>query len=145
MRTIKVLLPVLMILFVVASCSKEKRIERHLHKGDGKWNITEERSESYVNGTLDEVEVYPNAGSMTFDKKGSIIYTQTYEPGQEDSYGGTWTNTKDEITLIVDSEVLIFKIKEESRKEMVLEYNESYTNFEGDTEKYVMTLKMKKA
>ena len=136
-------LSIFVILFIVLSgCSKDKRIENRLSSGSGKWNIELYTESSYTNNTLDYSDSYANAGNMVFDDNGTLIWTFILD-GFTDVYGGSWSNSKDDITIIVDGEGLVFKIKEYSRKEIELEYTDEYT-FNGTTNKDVLFMKLVK-
>ncbi len=133
----------LVFLFIVLhGCSKDKRIENRLSSKTGKWNIELFTESSYTNNTLDYSDSYANAGNMVFDDNGTLIWTFILD-GFTDVYGGSWSNSKDDITIIVDGEGLVFKIKEYSRNEIELESTDQYT-YDGITYKYVNYLKLKK-
>lgn len=133
---------VLLTAFVLASCSKEKRIERRLASRSGKWNIVKEDSQSYVNGVLEYSSSDANTGYITFDKDGSLVYTIT-DNGATESYAGTWSNTEDNLSLVVDGESAVFEIEEDDRKSMSLKM-ETTSTFNGDTYKDVYTMELEK-
>ena len=143
MKTYRFLLSFLVVTFMLVSCSKEKSIERHLDRKGGKWNILSEKSEHFTNDQLVASVTVANAGTIVFDENGNVIYTQVHD-GFTEMYGGTWSNTAEEIRLIIDSEVLIYVIKDESRKKMTIEHTDSYTDFEGNKEVFVQTLELEK-
>lgn len=133
------ILTVLMgLLFIVASCAKDKRIERRLTKKDGKWNIKTMTYQYYADGVQEDSFNFNNAGSFVFDDKGSVIYNYSYD-GDSGSQGGTWTNTEDEITMIFDGEVLKMKIEDDSKKEMKLVWTETYPET-AESETYTFEL-----
>jgi hypothetical protein len=141
MKKVAKLLLVLSVIAVgLAGCSKEKRIERHLYRKDGKWNNTLYEYKYIEGGSVTYSEVYANAGYIEFDKNGSYVWTFISD-GDSDVEAGTWTNTEDQLTMISNSVALQFKILEESKKEMKLEY----TEYNGsDTEVYTLTLEKAK-
>lgn len=118
-----------------SSCSKEKRIERHLYSRSGKWNNTVYDYKYYNNGVLETSINYVDAGNIEFDKDGTYVWTFTAD-GNTEIDAGTWENSEDDITLFQNSVGLKFKILEESRKEMKLEYTETYG---VEREVYVLT------
>ncbi|MDG1330926.1 MAG: hypothetical protein P8P74_01240 [Crocinitomicaceae bacterium] len=83
----------------LTSCSKEKKIERNLHKGGGEWNIaqldnTTTTSSSNISLNLED------AGTFTFEKDGTgelelNIFGTTTDPF-------TYSHTLDQFTLTVD-------------------------------------------
>ena len=118
-----------------SSCSKEKRIERHLHSRSGKWNNTVYDYKYYNNGVLETSINYVDAGYIEFDKDGTYVWTFIAD-GETEIDAGTWENSEDDITLFQNSFGLKFKILEESRKDMKLEYTETVGT---DREVYVLT------
>jgi len=81
MKRIFTLLILAAALVTVPSCSKEKRLERMLHKSDGDWNITS-MTFTYVstdnNGVIVTASaIAENAGSFHFDKEGDGSYSFT--------------------------------------------------------------------
>jgi len=101
-------------LFVVA-CSKEKRIENHLYKQGGVWYINSWTESGSENGVESYNYTYSNPGTFVFEKNGTGILTI-----DGDIMAFFWSNTKDQLTIAVDSEGLVFDIIEESRKKMEL-------------------------
>lgn len=141
MKSLAKLLLVLSVFAIgFSSCSKEKRIERHLVRKEGKWNVDTYDYKYYYNSTYypNDSYTYSSAGNFVFEKNGTYIWT-TIMDGDTDASTGTWTNTADEITLVQNSFSLKFKILEESKKEMKLEYTET-----DGIEKEVYTLTLKK-
>lgn len=136
----KLLLVLPFFVLVFTACSKEKRIERHLVRKEGKWNVSTYDYKYYYNNTFypNESYTYTGAGNFVFEKNGTYIWT-TIMDGDTDISTGTWENTADELTLVQNSFALKFKILEESKKEMKLEYTES-----DGIEKEVYTLTLEK-
>lgn len=129
----------LFIVFVgLSACSKDKRIERRLEKKDGKWNIKSMSYQYFNNNSLEDSFMFTNAGSFVFDDNGSVIYNYDYD-GDSGSQSGTWSNTEDEVIMILDGEVLTMKIEEESRKEMTLNWTEEYSAT-NEKETYIFKL-----
>lgn len=125
-----------------SSCSKEKRIERQLIKKDGEWKITSINYKYYVNNDLQASSNYPNAGTLEFNKNGTLVMTITVD-GSPEVFGGTWSNSKDEITIISDGDASIMKIIDGPKKgKIVLEETEYYN---GTGEKDVYTYNLERA
>jgi len=142
MKKINIALLSLLVVFVLASCSKEKRIEKSLYKKGGEWSVSSYKQESYTNGSLDYSDTYANAGTMDFSKSGTLVWTFTLD-GYTDVYGGSWSNTEDKLTIIIDGEGIVFDIKERSRKSMMLE-NVQTDNYNGISNQYKLTLEIEK-
>ena len=76
-------LPVIALLFLslfISSCSKDKKIEKALHKKEGEWNITSVTWEKVVQDTSGQSINFgttSNAGTFTFDKDGDGNYQYT--------------------------------------------------------------------
>lgn len=122
MRTVVSLL--LLVVLLTVSCSKEKRLERRLHKGTGEWFVREQTYDIYSNttGELLTSETTTDAGSMVFLKT-------------RFSWGGirgTWTRTKNTLQLTTeDGDVSTYEISQEAKKKMTLTNSTSedgYTN-----------------
>lgn len=123
----------------LASCSKEKRIENQLIRKDGKWKITSINYNYYADNTLESALVFNNAGTIEFSKKGTFIMTMTLS-GSPETSAGTWTNTKENITLVSDGETSVMKISDGPKKnKLVLEQTEYYTST-NEKEVYVFNL-----
>ncbi len=131
------------VLFVgLASCSKEKRVERQLIKKDGKWKITSIDYKYYQNNVLGASANFPNAGTIEFDKKGSCVMTLTLS-GSPETIAGTWTNSEDEITITSNGETSVLKIMEGPKKgKMKLEETDYYND---TAEKEVNTYNLERA
>jgi|TARA_R110000737_G_scaffold17480_1_gene35181 hypothetical protein len=63
----------LLIVFVLVSCSKEKKIERSLYKKGGEWNINSQKFEIYNDGQLSLSNSSINSGTINFSKKGTLV------------------------------------------------------------------------
>jgi len=135
---------VLLLLSVIAigfsSCSKEKRIERHLYSKSGKWNNTLYDYKYYNNGTQESSIVYQNAGYIDFEKDGKYTWVLTAD-GNTEASTGTWTNTETDLIMTENGSTTAFKILEESKSEMKLEYTE--TNG-AEKETYTLTFEKEK-
>ncbi|WP_430404067.1 hypothetical protein [Fluviicola sp.] len=140
MKSIAKLLLLLSVFAIgLSACSKEKRIERQLIKKEGKWKITSIDYKYYVNNNLQQSSNYPNAGTIEFNKNGTFVMTITVD-GSPEVFGGNWTNSKDEVTLISDGEASILKITDGPKKDkMVLEGTE-YNNGTGEKDVYTYYL-----
>ncbi|MCC6702205.1 MAG: hypothetical protein IT221_11825 [Fluviicola sp.] len=121
----KLILMLLSTVFLLGACSKEQRIERWMHRKDGKWSIQSRSYQYFQDGVVMDSDYATNAGSFVFDKNGSVIYNYV-DVGESGSQGGTWTNTEDAISFIFNGEVVEMKISDESKKEMTLTWTEDY-------------------
>lgn len=89
------------LILLLSSCSKDKMLERRLHKNEGEWKITS-FSWSLVsqsgNGQLIKNGVTNNAGTFTFDKDGSGKYSYAVDTFQR---SGTfkWNVDDQKITI----------------------------------------------
>src|SRR3989344_6649308 len=71
---------ILFISVLITSCSKDKKIEKTLHKKEGEWNITSVTWEKVVQDTSGQSINFgttSNAGTFTFDKDGDGNYQYT--------------------------------------------------------------------
>jgi hypothetical protein len=141
MKNLTKFLFIFSVLFIgLASCSKEKRIERQLVKKDGTWKITSVDYKYYVNNSLQGSGNYPNAGTIEFNKKGSFVMTITLS-GSPVTSGGTWTNSKDAITLTADGTTSVLKILEGPKKDKMDLEQTDYYNDTAEKEVYIYRLK----
>lgn len=124
----------------LAACSKEKKIERALIKKDGKWKVTSIDYKYYVNNQLQTSANYPNAGTIEFSKKGSFVMTITLSGSPQNS-GGTWTNNKDNITLIANGETTVLRIADGPKKDKMTLEETNYDNSSGGKETLTYYLK----
>ncbi|WP_343748582.1 hypothetical protein [Fluviicola sp.] len=142
MRKIAKVLFLLSVLTVVLSaCSKEKRIEHWLVRKDGKWDVTSIDYKYYVNNTLQSSANIPNAGNIVFDKKGSVVMTLVLN-GSPETSSGTWTNTKDQITMMFNGEASVFKILDKPKKDKMTIQTTDYNNSTGEKEEYTAYIKL---
>lgn len=140
----KVFILALMPLFIgISSCSKEKQIERRLQKKDGVWNIETITYEEYEDNVLIETEIQNNAGTFTFDES-TIVITFTEPNGSSDTFGGTWSNSDETVTIIVDGEALVMDVSDDSKKEITLTGEDIYSGG-GTTYKDVYRYDLKRA
>ena len=128
------------ILFVgLSSCSKEKRIERQLIKKDGKWKITSLDYKYYAGNQLQGAATIPNAGKIEFSKKGTFVMTISIG-GSPETMVGTWTNSKDAITIMADGSGSILNISEGPKKGKLKLDQTDYYSATDEKEVYVYTL-----
>ncbi|WP_341905571.1 hypothetical protein [Fluviicola taffensis] len=139
----KLLLLLSIIAIGFSSCSKEKRIEKHLYSKSGKWNNTLYDYKYYYNGVQESSIVYQNAGYIEFEKDGKFTWVFTAD-GSTDASSGTWSNTEDKLTLVEPGNTVIYTILEESKKTLKLEYSESSTEFGDEKETYTLTFEKEK-
>jgi len=120
-----------------SSCSKEKRIEKHLYSKSGKWNNTI-YDYKYNNGSQQYSETFVDAGYIEFEKDGKFTWLFNAD-GETGTTTGTWRNTDTQLTLVEPDNMVVYEIVEESKDELKLEYTET-----DGTEKEVYTLTFKK-
>ncbi len=118
----RIILFSLLTLSILASCSKEKRIENHLSRKDGIWYINKATELDYKDGNQTDMYVGMNLGFFQFQESGTGTITSN---GYIESFN--WSNTKDQLLLESDGTTIYFKIVEESRKFMTLNYVETET------------------
>lgn len=127
----------------LSSCSKEKRIEKHLYSKSGKWNNTLFEYKYYQDGALEDAMTYTNAGFIEFDKGGSYTWTITMD-GDATVSNGTWTNTDTQLSLTETGITTVWQILEESKKTLKIEYTEINTEFGEEKEVYTLTFEKSK-
>jgi hypothetical protein len=135
MKILKFIPFLLAFLFIAASCNKQKQIQKNLYKKEGKWNITTYTITEFENNVQVGKESYGNVGYYVFNKNGTGVLTITFD-GDVETHPFAWTNTEKEITMLMDgSYTVIYKILNESKKSMELEYTDIYssggTNYKG--------------
>lgn len=119
-------------LLLTVSCSKEKRLERRLHKGTGEWFIRQLTHDVYsnTNGELLTSETTSDAGSMVFLKT-------------HFSWGGikgTWTRTQNTLRMKTEGgSESVYEISQEAKKKMTLTNS---TSEDGYTS--VVTMRMER-
>lgn len=124
-NVIKLLFVLFVFVFGFLSCFKEKRIERYLYLRSGKWNNIVYDYKYYNNGVLEIFINYVDVGNIEFDKDGIYVWIFIVDGDMEIDVG-IWENLEDDIILFQNFVGLKFKILEELRKEMKLEYIEIY-------------------
>lgn len=126
-------------LFVlIAACSKEKRIENHLYKQGGVWYINSWTESGSENGIESYNYTYSNPGTFVFEKNGTGILMM-----DGDIMAFFWSNTKDQITIVIDSEGIVFDIIDDSKKKLELEFTRTEIT-SGTTYKDVINIKLDK-
>ncbi|MNV95823.1 hypothetical protein D3C71_1907620 [compost metagenome] len=95
-----------------------------------------------MSNELQESANFPNAGTIEFNKKGSFVMVVTLS-GSPESSGGTWTNSKDNITLIANGETTVLKIMDGPKKNKMKLDETNYDNSTG--EKEVLTYFLERA
>jgi hypothetical protein len=128
-NTAKFVLLLSAVMLVLASCSKEKKIEKQLVRKDGKWEVTNLQYRYYLNNELEGANSFVNAGTIEFNKKGSFVMTLTLS-GSTQTTAGTWTNSEDKITITVNGETTVLRIDKAPKKgemdlEEVIDYNDT--------------------
>lgn len=90
-------------MFVLSGCSKEKKLERSLHKKDGTWTIDQldyEIVDQDFNNSTQQIftGVANNVGSVTFDKEGGGSFNYSVE-GYTRTLSFSWSVSDETITL----------------------------------------------
>ena len=138
----------LLLVFLLFSCSKEQQISRRLVKKEGIWNITEVAYSYFENNLFVSDQVYSNLGTMEFKENGRGITTFII-PGQpNDIYPFSWTNSASQLIITYDGQPLtgkveIMKILYQSKSEMRLEQTEENISG-GITYKDILVYKITK-
>lgn len=79
MKTIKQIQAVILLLFLITSCSKEKRMKHNLWSNGGKWNIVKWEDIQTSNWPANNnKEIVYNAGIFHFDKNGEGWLIESY-------------------------------------------------------------------
>lgn len=139
----KVLLLLSVFAIGLSGCSKEKKIEKQLYSKSGKWNNTLYEYKYYQDGTLEDVTNYTNVGFIEFEKGGGYTWTFILD-GATDVSSGTWTNTDTQLSLTEGGNTTLWKILEESKKTLKIEYTETSTEFGDEKEVYTLTFEKSK-
>lgn len=99
----------LFIIILISGCSKEKRIERSLHKKDGSWSVSSADWTSVVQDTSGQsinMGSTANTGNFIFEKEGSGTYNFTVN-GEQYNSNFTW-NVSGEVISITSISQTIF-------------------------------------
>lgn len=142
MKKLKFLPLIALLLFVSASCNKQKQLEKTLFKKNGTWNINTFTYTGYEDNVLYYNETFSNAGTFVFAENGTGTATFTID-GDTDVNAFTWTNTEDKITIVIDGDAIIFDVKDQSKSTMELENTDSYTDM-GISYRDVTNMKLEK-
>ena len=124
MKKASFILALVSISLVIFSCSKEKAIEKSLYKNGGEWNIDIYNTEIFDQAadTLMYSEYTTNAGSIEFYENGTVIWKITLS-GTPNYSGGNWTNSEDQITMIINGLVEFYDLVEHSKEKISLTRN----------------------
>ncbi|WP_300665118.1 hypothetical protein [Fluviicola sp.] len=120
--TIKSVLLLAIIFSGLSACTKEKKLERSLLKKEGVWDVVNVHNMYYSYDSLINESNSTDHTAFVFQKGGKF----SWENGNDT---GTWFNTDNEIVITLvnqwsynNNNVLIFRVIEESKNEMTLEY-----------------------
>lgn len=100
----------LMSILVISSCSKDKKIERALHKKEGEWNITTvnwQKVSQSSSGQSVTLGTTSNAGTFTFEKDGSGKYSFVVD-GSSYSQSFDWSVNEEVISITKVSQTVDF-------------------------------------
>jgi len=126
----------LLIVFLIAgtaiftSCKKETKIERSLWNKGGEWNVEKlynKQTSPNPDPSYNFEETIYDYGTYSFDKDGSGEYTITVD-GDFEEGTFTYSNTEDELTLIIISEPLVYDILEWEKDEMTISITDNFTS-----------------
>lgn len=127
----------------VSSCKKENKIEKNLWKKGGEWNIESLVANQTSTNPADNFnETINNYGTFTFKKDGSGNYTITVD-GDVETGTFTYSNTKDQLTFIIDNQARVFDILEWEKNNMKISITVNYSS-DGESVTYKETLNLKK-
>lgn len=62
--------------------------------------------------------------------------------GSPETSSGTWTNTKDQITMMFNGEASVFKILDKPKKDKMTIQTTDYNNSTGEKEEYTAYIKL---
>lgn len=121
-KVLSILVSILAVTLLLASCSKST--EKILTKKNGKWDIIETYNNTY-NGVAQEPATITS--TITFDDK-TFTYTDFYN----NIATGSWSASKDKVTLIVNGGDAVILDIVESKKNSQEWKNERTINDDGD-------------
>jgi hypothetical protein len=125
----------------LASCSKEKRIERQLEKREGKWEIKTLHYETYNGFYTGNEENYSNTGSFEFNDDKTMVKTLVLPNAETTIKTGVWTNSEKNITVIwSDGKSSVLSIKEGPEKGKLTLYESYETSSFSSGGGYVPTI-----
>ncbi|MBL4752728.1 MAG: lipocalin family protein [Flavobacteriales bacterium] len=113
------LLIIVFAVILLTSCSKEKKIKRHL---TGSWTITQVVTVTTVNNGSPDTVTDNSETVTTFDKDGSGTASSSGSGSNPFPDDFTWSNTDEKLT-IVDTKTpitIVYDVVEHSKKEMIL-------------------------
>jgi hypothetical protein len=137
---------------LLSSCSKDKKLERALHKKEGVWNISSVTWQKVIvtsSGQNVALGTTANAGTFTFDKDGSGSYNFTVD-GSTYSRNFTWTVSNENIKIVrvstsidfsgnVDQLTIAITGNQESKNNIELAGTETHVYSSGPTTESVLT------
>jgi hypothetical protein len=133
--------------FLAESCSKEKKIERTLHKKDGEWTISSVTWQKVLqsgSGQTVTMGTSTNAGTFTFEKDGSGKYNFTID-GDNYSKSFNWTVSNETFSITAVSQnydfstgdviqtAVAFSGTKNSKKKLIIEGSETYQSTSGSS------------
>lgn len=134
MNKISALLSSLIVMILLfASCSKSP--EKVLDRKDGTWKATITSTET-IDGVLDGT--YVSFATFIFDDDDFTLIDED-NTVQE----GTWSSTKDKVTLIIDNEAIILDVISSSKKSQEWEITEKDT-YQGSVYEFKNNIKLTK-
>jgi hypothetical protein len=143
-RTIYFIVSLLLTTTVVfTSCKKEARIEKNLSNKGGEWNIESlVASQTSTNPIDNSNETIYNYGTFTFKKDGTGSYTITVD-GDFEAGTLTFSNTENELSLIINNQKRVFDIVEWEKNKMKISITENFSS-NGESISYTEILNLKK-
>jgi hypothetical protein len=138
---------------LLSNCSKDKKLERTLHKKEGVWNISSVTWQKVIvtsSGQTVSLGTTANAGTFTFDKDGTGSYSFTVD-GSGYSRNFTWSVTDENIKIVrvstdidfstgnVDQLTIAIVGEQKSKNSIELGGTETHVYSSGPTTESVLT------
>ena len=138
-------------LFLLTNCSKEKKLERSLHKKDGAWTISSVTWEQVIQDTSGQniaIGSSANVGTFTFDKDGSGSYSFSIN-GSSYAQSFNWSVSGDVVSITKVSQTfdfsgnisqlaIAFSSTQTDKKSMILEGSETHQYVSGSISQSVI-------
>lgn len=118
-------LPVLVLVMLMASCSKEKKIEKNLSSSDGTWNVASYTVVNYEDDVQVNMLTASNVGTMVFKSDGTGTSSFSYM-GMVQNTSFTWTNTEEKLTINDNGDIVVFDITKQDKSILEIEGADTY-------------------
>ncbi len=132
---------------LISSCKKEVKIEKNLWSKGGEWNVESFSSSQTSTYEPDNFDATVSSyGTFTFREDGTGSYSFS-DDGYSENGTFKYSNTEDNLTLIIDSEARVFDIVEWQKNEMKITFTETFVENEENNAgsgTYIETYNLKK-